>query len=149
MDTDKAAILVDVIRTEGGPPQYRDRAAIPVKEIVSVAEVEPSGRPEGARERCRVNLSDAPVKNEAWVFRPDADDEPGTRAVWVEQTLSQVTALMDFARSENRTVTTEDLGEAVAAAWRRGTGKPIVAPTKATFSLRRDQGPAGTDKKVP
>ena len=146
MDTDNAAILVDVVRTEGGPPQYRGHAAIPVKEIVSFEEVEPAGQSSGSHERCRIKLSDAPTDKESWVFRLDADDEPGARAVWVEQTHSQVTALVDLARSENRMVETKDLGEAVVAAWRRGTGRDIVVPKKSSFSLKRGKRSEGSDQ---
>lgn len=146
MDTDQAAILVDVVRAEGGPPQYHDRAAIPVKEIVSFEEVEPAGQSSGSHERCRIKLSDAPTEKESWVFRSDADDEPGARAVWVEQTHSQVTALVDLARSENRVVETKDLGEAVVAAWRRGTGRDIVVPATASFTLKKRKKAQGSDK---
>jgi hypothetical protein len=146
MDTGKAAILVDVVRAEGGPPQYRERAAILVSEIVSFVEVEPSARADGSRERCRINLADAPVENESWVFRSDADDEPGARAVWVEQTHAQVTALVELARSENRAVETKDLGDAVVAAWRRGTGRDIVVPATVSFTLKKEKKAKSSDE---
>ena len=146
MDTNKAAILVDVVRAEGGPPQYRNRAAIPVGEIVSLTEVDLSARPSGSRERCRIQLTDAPVDDESWVFRSDVDDGPGARAVWVEQTQAQVTGLVELARTDNRAVDTNDLGEAVAAAWRRGTGRDIVVPSTVSFTPKKGKKTKGPDK---
>ena len=136
MSPETAAIQVLVLHDSNSPRAHTGLASIPVNEIVSVTDATPSGPSRFGGERCRIVLRELPTEPEPWVFRHDADDDPRPHELLVAETLMQVTALMSLASRVNRNVTTEDLGEEVAAAMRKPVRVERMPPLQFTKRTR-------------
>lgn len=125
MNSTGPAITVYVLRDSRSTGTGPSLTSLSITDIADVADAPDESRTEQHSARGMIVLRDAPV-SDPWVFRTD-EDGPTPRILFVAETMSQLRALIAFAHQTNRTVSTTDLGEAVAAEMRRGLQRPIEA----------------------